>query len=176
MNEIALHPRSVEASASVETSYGRVRGEIYKGVSIFRGIAYGASSSGANRFLPPQPPVPWTGIRDCIDYGQTAPQVPGPLAEGGWEGRRPEMGEDCLRLNVWTPATGAGKRPVLVWLHGGGFEAGSGSSLLYDGTNLVRRGDVVVLTVNHRLGIFGHCHLEDLFGSAFAGSANAGYL
>jgi para-nitrobenzyl esterase len=160
----------------VETASGSVRGEIYEGVSIFRGIPYGASTAGAHRFLPPRPASPWTGVRDCVDYGQTAPQIPGRLAEGGWEGRRPEMGEDCLCLNVWTPAADTGKRPVLVWLHGGGFEAGSGSSLLYDGTHLVRRGNVVLLTINHRLGIFGHCHLEDLFGSAFAGSANAGYL
>jgi len=163
-------------TSTVETADGRVRGEIYRGVSIFRGIPYGASTSDANRFLPPRPPARWTGVRDCFDYGETAPQMPGRLAEGGWEGRRPEMGEDCLCLNVWTPAMDGSRRPVLVWLHGGGFEAGSGSSVLYDGTNLARRGDVVVVSVNHRLGIFGHCHLEDLFGDAFAGSANAGYL
>jgi para-nitrobenzyl esterase len=176
MIEDATQPRTVVPGAIVETVWGRLRGEIYKGISVFRGIAYGASTAGANRFLPPRPPSPWSGVRECVDYGSTAPQIPGVLAEGGWPGRRPEMGEDCLRLNVWTPAADARKRPVLVWLHGGGFEAGTGSSLLYDGTNLARRGDVVVLTVNHRLGIFGHCHLEDLFGSAFAGSANAGYL
>jgi para-nitrobenzyl esterase len=153
-----------------------VRGERYRGISIFRGIPYGAETGGANRFLPPRPPAPWLHVRALVDYGQTAPQAPGRLAEGGFEGRRPEMGEDCLCLNVWTPAADNAKRAVLVWLHGGGFEAGSGSSLLYDGTNLARRGDVVVVTVNHRLGIFGHCHLEDLFGDAFAGSANAGYL
>jgi para-nitrobenzyl esterase len=163
-------------STIVETASGRVRGEVYKGVSVFRGIPYGASTAGRNRFMPPQPPEPWPGVRECVDYGETAPQMPGRLAEGGWDGRRPEMGEDCLVLNVWTPAADQGKRPVLVWLHGGGFEAGSGSSMLYDGTRLALRGDVVLVTVNHRLGIFGHCHLEDLFGEAFAGAANAGYL
>lgn len=166
----------LELSSTVETASGQVRGEVFKGVSIFRGIPYGASTSGANRFLPPQPPASWTGVRDCFDYGETAPQMPGRLAEGGWEGHRPEMGEDCLVLNVWTPRADNGKRPVVVWLHGGGFEAGSGSSMLYDGTNLANRGDVVVVTVNHRLGIFGHCHLEDIVGDAFTGSANAGYL
>ncbi|MDD9968108.1 MAG: carboxylesterase family protein [Myxococcales bacterium] len=166
----------IQATADVETATGRVRGEVYRGISIFRGIPYGASTAGENRFLPPRPPKAWTGTRPCVDYGDTAPQAPGLLAQGGFADRRPEMGEDCLRLNVWTPAADGGKRPVLVWLHGGGFEAGSGSNLLYDGTNLARRGDVVVVTVNHRLGIFGHCHLADVFGDAFAGSANAGYL
>ena len=169
-------PPGGQPTAIVETAEGRIRGELYKGISVFRGIPYGASTAGGNRFRPPQPTAPWTGVRECVDYGQTAPQAPGRLAEGGWQGRRPEMGEDCLRLNVWTPGIDDARRPVLVWLHGGGFEAGSGSSLLYDGTNLARRGDVVVVTVNHRLGIFGHCHLEDLFGEAFAGSANAGFL
>jgi para-nitrobenzyl esterase len=163
-------------SALVETAHGKVRGDVFRGISIFRGLPYGASTAGARRFLPPVPPPAWSGVRASVDYGETAPQVPGRLAEGGLPGRPAQMGEDCLCLNVWTPAADTGKRPVMVWLHGGGFEAGSGSSMLYDGTRLVRRGDVVVVTVNHRLGIFGHCHLEDLFGEAFAGSANAGFL
>jgi para-nitrobenzyl esterase len=171
-----MDAKQAQATAIVDTSEGRVRGESDRGISIFRGIPYAASTADARRFLPPQPAAAWTGVRTCVDYGQTAPQLPGTLAQGGWEGRRPELGEDCLCLNVWTPATDASKRPVLVWLHGGGFEAGSGSSLLYDGTNLARRGDVVVITINHRLGIFGHCHLEDLLGAEFAGSANASFL
>jgi para-nitrobenzyl esterase len=176
MAEGAALPERTQPTTVVETASGRVRGQIYKGVSVFRGIPYAASTEGANRFRPPQPVAPWTGVRECVDYGQTAPQMPGVLAEGGWEGRRPEMGEDCLCLNVWTPALDEGRRPVMVWLHGGGFEAGSGSSLLYDATRLVLRGDVVVLTLNHRLALLGHCHLEDLLGESFAASANAGYL
>ncbi len=168
--------RTPTASQVVETSHGRVQGEIFRGISIFRGIPYAASTSGAHRFRAPRPVEPWTGIRSCASYGETAPQAPGPLAEGGWKGHRPEMGEDCLCLNVWTPSADSGRRPVMVWLHGGGFEAGSGSNLLYEGTNLSRRGNVVIVTINHRLGIFGHCALEDLAGEAFAGSANAGYL
>jgi para-nitrobenzyl esterase len=171
-----MQASQIEPTAVIETANGRVQGERYRGISAFRGIPYGASTAGANRFLPPRAPAAWTGVRTSVDYGETAPQLPGRLAEGGWDGRRPEMGEDCLCLNLWTPAADTHKRPVLVWLHGGGFEAGSGSNLLYDGTNLARRGDVVVVSVNHRLGIFGHCHLEDLCGSDFAGSANAGYL
>jgi para-nitrobenzyl esterase len=163
-------------SAIVETAQGKVRGYVFRGVSIFRGLPYGASTADANRFLPPQPPDSWTGVRDALRYGETAPQAPGRLAEGGTPDDRPTMGEDCLCLNVWTPAADHARRPVMLWLHGGGFEAGSGSSMLYDATNLVRRGDVVGVSINHRLGIFGHCHLADLAGSDFAGSGNAGFL
>src|SRR5262245_25986704 len=163
-------------SAVVETTHGRVRGEVFRGISIFRGIPYGAPTGGANRFLPPRPVPPWTGVREALRYGETAPQARSRLALGGSPGNRPEIGEDCLCLNVWTPEPARGSRPVLVWLHGGGFEAGSGSSLLYDGVNLCRRGDVVVVTLNHRLGLFGHCQLADVLGSEFEGSANAGFL
>lgn len=163
-------------SAIVETTHGKVQGEVFRGVSIFRGIPYGAPTSGPNRFRAPQPAAPWAGVRACVLYGETAPQAPGRLAEGGFAGNRPERGEDCLALNIWTPSADAEKRPVLVWLHGGGFEAGSGSSMLYDGANLVRRGDVVCVSINHRLGIFGHCHLADIIGEEFVGSANAGFL
>lgn len=164
------------ASATVETAHGKVRGEIFRDISIYRGIPYGASTAGENRFLAPQPPAPWTGVRTTVLYGDTAPQAPGRLAIGGWGDHRPEQGEDCLCLNVWTPTADRSRRPVLVWLHGGGFEAGSGSNMLYDGTNMARRGDVVIVTINHRLGIFGHCHLGDIIGDEFRGSANVGYL
>lgn len=163
-------------SAVVATADGDVRGCVYDGVSIFRGVPYGAPTSGANRFRPPQPADPWTGVRVCRRYGESAPQAPSWLAEGGFEGNRPDIGEDCLVLNVWTPRPDDTARAVLVWLHGGGFEAGTGSSMLYDGTNVARRGDVVVVTVNHRLGVMGHLHLADLAGEDFAGSANAGFL
>lgn len=163
-------------TGEVEIATGRIRGERHRGVSIFRGIPYGASTAGEGRFLPPRPPESWAGVRTCVLYGETTPQAPGRLAEGGREGNRPEMGEDCLCLNVWTPAADNGRRPVLVWLHGGGFEAGSGSSMLYDGTSLALRGDIVAVSVNHRLNVFGHCHLGDILGEEFAGSANAGFL
>ena len=163
-------------SAIVETANGRVRGYIFKGISVFRGLPYGAPTGGSNRFKPPQPPESWTGVRTAVDYGETAPQSKGPLAEGGTPDNRPIIGEDCLRLNVWTPAADGARRPVMVWLHGGGFEAGSGSSMLYDGVNLCLRGDVVAVSINHRLGLFGHCHLADVAGADFAGSANVGFL
>jgi para-nitrobenzyl esterase len=167
---------AVTASAIVETANGNVQGEVFRGISIFRGVPYGAPTGGANRFLPPKPPQSWAGVRPCVLYGETAPQAPGRLAEGGTPNNRPQIGEDCLVLNIWTPSVGAGKRPVLVWLHGGGFEAGSGSSMLYDGAALARRGDVVCVSINHRLGVTGHCHLADLLGDDFTGAANAGYL
>ena len=163
-------------SAVVTTADGDVQGVVVNGVSIFRGIPYGAPTGGANRFRPPQPPTPWTGVRDAVRYGETAPQARTWLADGGFDGNRPGIGEDCLVLNVWTPSPDAAARPVLVWLHGGGFEAGTGSVMLYDGSALCRRGDVVVVTLNHRLGVMGHLHLGDIAGDELAGSANAGFL
>ncbi|QYG92694.1 carboxylesterase/lipase family protein [Iamia sp. SCSIO 61187] len=161
----------------VTTVDGDVQGVVASGVSIFRGLPYGAPTDGANRFLPPRPPAPWTGVRDARLYGATAAQARTFLADGGFEGNRPTRGEDCLVLNVWTPSPDAARRPVMVWLHGGGFEAGTGSVLLYDGVNLCRAGDVVVVTINHRLGVLGHLHLADLVDDPdVAGSGNAGFL
>ena len=168
-----MEQRSVEQN----TGSGAIRGAVFdNGIRVFRGIPYGASTAGPNRFLPPQPVEPWTGVRDTTAYGPTAPQTFSRLALGGTKGNRPPMNEDCLCLNVWTPGCDGARRPVMVWLHGGGFEAGTGSALLYDGANVARRGDVVVVTVNHRLNLFGHCHLGDLAGEEFAGSGNAGFL
>ncbi len=135
------------------------------------------------RFTPPSKPTPWTGVHDTLEYGPTTMQDEDafglspellsllPLREGI------QMDENCLVLNVWTPAVNDnGKRPVMFWCHGGAFIAGWGSSPWYDGTNLCRKGDVVVVTVNHRLGAFGHLHLDDLGGDEFASSGNAGML
>ncbi|WP_195210589.1 carboxylesterase/lipase family protein [Actinomarinicola tropica] len=163
-------------SEAVATAHGTVRGAEHEGIRVFKGIRYGASTEGANRFRPPQPPPTWTGELDALAYGDSAPQTFTRLALGGTKGNRPPLGEDCLRLNVWTPGCDDARRPVMVWLHGGGFEAGTGSMLLYDGTNVARRGDVVVVTINHRLNVFGHCYLDDVGGDDLAGSANVGFL
>jgi para-nitrobenzyl esterase len=173
-----MEHRSAERNHSevVATADGSVAGVVERGVRVFRGLRYGAPTGGPNRFRPPQPPDPWTGVFQATAFGDTAPQTFTRLALGGTKGNRPPIGEDCLRLNVWTPGCDAGRRPVMVWLHGGGFEAGTGSMRLYDGANVAARGDVVVVTVNHRLNLFGHCHLGDLLGEEFAGSANAGFL
>lgn len=175
----------------VETSNGKVRGYTADGVCTFRGIRYGASTIGKNRFLPPQKPDPWTGVQDATSYGYSAPQtdpstrgIAGPQSTmtrilGASDGFRaaPAESEDCLFLNVWTAGLGADrKRPVMVWLHGGGYAMGTASSLLYDGTNLARRGDVVVVGVNHRLNVFGYTHFGDIGGPEYAHSGNAGQL
>ena len=165
--------RDVEA----DTAFGRVRGTDVDGIKTFKGIPYGASTAGANRFMPPLDPAKWRGVRDALEYGPSAPQrepgtqpAAGPLAVAG-AGLPPE-GEDCLVLNVWTPGVDdRGKRPVMVWCHGGGFATGSGSSPGTDGTNLARRGDVVVVSINHRLNVLGFTYLAELHGHPQSGDA-----
>ena len=154
----------------LETAQGKVRGRRTDGVLVFKGMRYGADTSGPNRFRPPQPVAPWTGVQDAFDYGHQSPQMRGPLADKG------PMSEDCLRVNVWTPGADAARRPVMLWFHGGGFEAGSASQKVYDGTRLALRGDVVVVSINHRLNVFGHCFLGDRLGADYAASGNVGYL
>jgi para-nitrobenzyl esterase len=169
-------------SPVVETASGKIRGAIAGGIHAFKGIPYGAPTGGANRFLPPQPVAAWSGVREALAYHGKAPQSPAQVK------RRREMDgilgpldtspetEDCLTLNVWTPSLDAAKRPVIVWLHGGAFAYGSGNRAVTDGANLARRGDVVVVSVNHRLNICGYLHLDDIGGERFAGSGNAGSL
>src|SRR5579864_1747209 len=142
------------ADAITETSYGKVRGTVSGDIKIFKGIPYGGNTGGKNRFMPPVKPVAWTGVRDALAFGPTAPQTVG---EGrGRDGGRPPESEDCLVLNVFTPSlSNAAKRPVMVWLHGGGFSTGSGSGAILDGTNLAHSGDVVVVSLNHRLNVLG---------------------
>lgn len=148
------------------TRSGRVRGYRDRDVHVFKGIAYGADTA-PRRFRPALQEPRWTGVRDALTHGAAAPQ--GKAAE--------PTSEDCLFLNVWTPGLRDGaRRPVLFYIHGGGFNNGSGSDALYDGVNLCRRGDVVVITVNHRLNAFGYLYLENIAGTAFADSGNVGQL
>jgi len=162
----------------VETTAGKVRGVIQAGTHTFRGIPYGVSTAGSNRFMPPRKPEPWSGVREAFENGPTAPQLGGPPNALILNHRQPAVeGEDCLVINVFTPSLNdARKRPVMIWLHGGGFASGAGSAHSFDGNFLARSGDVVVVSVNHRLNIFGHLHLADLGGEKYVDSGNAGML
>jgi para-nitrobenzyl esterase len=167
--------RGLTQSGVVQTTAGRVRGVVSDRISSFYGISYGASTAGAGRFMPPARPQAWTGVRDAVQYGPRSPQGPsGLIPEDAAEDRRETQSEDCLRLNVWTPGVGNGRRPVMVWLHGGGFAQASGSFVIYDGANLARRRDVVVVTLNHRLNVFGFLDLAELGGDKWARASNVG--
>ncbi len=163
----------------VETTDGRVQGVNEHGVAAFKGIPYAAPPLGERRFRPPQKVEPWTGIRDARRYGNMAIQAlnalnlpPELLPMVPLYGSEP-CDEDCLTLNVWTSGLSGAARPVLLWCHGGGFLTGSGSSAWYDGGNLCRLDDVVVVTFNHRLGALGYLHLEDI-APGFEGAGTAG--
>ncbi len=172
-----------ENIAVAQTAYGKVRGFVLRDIFCFRGIPYGADTGGENRFMPPRPPEAWEGVRPAVAYGASAPQ--------SYYDRRPEsysmfvdhwnydlMGEDCLRLNVWTPALDDGKRrPVLVWLHGGAFARGNGIEQdSYDGENIARYGDIVFCSVNHRLNAFGFSDFASVGGEKYRRSGNVGML
>ncbi|WP_338087151.1 carboxylesterase/lipase family protein [Maribellus sediminis] len=186
----SLPEQTVEVSengAIVETKYGKVRGYRRNGIYTYKGIPYGDSTTGKNRFMAPKEPEPWTGVRNALYWGNAAPAEAGlgyPLEPSfdhfdnsftyNWGHKR--FGEDCLSVNVWTPEINDNtKRPILVWFHGGGFAGGSSHELdAYNGENLSNIGDVVVVTINHRLNMFGFLNLGAIGGEKYKDSATAG--
>jgi para-nitrobenzyl esterase len=154
----------------VDTAYGRVRGAKGDGLATFKGIPYAGPVSGANRFKAAPPLQSWTGVRDALELGAPSMQP------GGQRHNEPPSDENCLFLNVWTPAADGRKRPVMLYSHGGGFTSGSGGSGYQDGGNLARTWDVVVVATNHRLGLIGYLFLGDLGGEEYATSGNQGLL
>lgn len=168
-------PRAVYADApseavEVQIAEGRLRGVRTGGVDAYKGVPYGASVSGADRFKPAKPVAPWTGVRDATRLG--TPTLQDPTTVYGLN--EPAPGEDCLVLNVWTPASGGKGKPVMFYSHGGGYTTGSGGSTAQDGSTLAREHDVVVVAHNHRLGVLGYLYLGELGGAEYAGSGNQG--
>ena len=164
-------------SPVAKTTGGEVRGLTNGKVHAFKGIPYGESTAITGRFLPPAKVRPWTGVRDAMELGNRAPQIRGnPLIpEYGTMEKTGPMSEDCLNVNVWTRGLRDGKkRPVMVWLHGGGYINGSNGVTVNDGVNLVDKFDVVTVNVNHRLNIFGFLHAAGIGGPELADASNVG--
>ena len=172
-------PKNDSSGPVVDTATGKLRGRTVGKVHSFKGVPYGAPTDVSGRFLPPVKPQPWPGVREAFELGPASPQLPSNLIPEAMALQPKTDGagtEDCLHLNVWTPGVGRSKRPVMVWLHGGGFSAGSSNWLLYDGANLAAKQDAVVVTVTHRLNVFGYLYLADLGGEKYAQASNVGML
>jgi para-nitrobenzyl esterase len=163
--------KSFDDYVEVEITHGKIRGVRNQGVNVFRGIPYAGKISGERRFQRPAPLQPWTGIRDALQLGAPA------IQDGQTRGlNEPKPNEDCLFLNVWTPANDNKKRAVMFYNHGGAFSNGSGGAVDQDGSNLARFFDVVVVETNHRLGIMGFFYLDEIAGTDYTGSGNNGML
>lgn len=161
----------------VETTSGRLRGIAGEGVAVFKGIPYAASTAGRNRFLPPQAAPRWAGVREATAFGHNAPQLRGAsVPEFAWYWADLPQGEDALSLSLFTPATDQKRRPVLLWLHGGAFSSGTGSAPGFDGSYLARTQDVVVVSINHRLNLFGHFFTGEAHDGLSPEAGNLGVL
>ncbi len=162
--------RTEPSYKTINTPYGKLRGYRENGVNIFKGVPYAGNVSGDKRFQKAGPVKPWTGVRDALQLGHPSIQPPNQT----YGINEPDPAEDCLVLNIWTPANDGGRRPVMVYNHGGGFRTGSAGSVAQDGANLARMYDVVVVATNHRLGLLGYLYLDELGGQDYKGSGNRG--
>jgi len=163
----------------VETRYGKVQGSKQGSISVWKGIPFAQPPTGERRFRSPQPPEPWTGVREATAFSPMAPQVqeaPAGLVGANRAVDLRPMSEDCLSLNIWSPGADQEKRPVMVWIHGGAFTLGSASDPWYDGTSFAANHNIVVVTLNYRLGILGFVYLKDLAGADAGYTGNCGLL
>jgi len=160
--------------AVVKTKAGRIEGSYEDGLCIFRGVPYAEPPLGDLRWMPPQPARPWDGVRPAKEFGPIAPQnllVGGPIVHV----EQPQD-EDCLFLNIWTPGLDNARRPVMVWIHGGAFTLGSGSDAMYNNGLLSKRGNIVLVTINYRLGMLGFLRLKDVTGGKIPATGNEGLM
>jgi para-nitrobenzyl esterase len=160
----------------VATKSGQLQGIRENGLYVFKGIPYAAPPTGAFRWLPPQPVKPWSGIRPADKFGPVCPQIVTPPIIPGRKASTEPQSEDCLFLNIWTPGLDDGKRAVMVWIHGGAFTNGSGSGPVYQGDTLPKRGGIVMITINYRLGALGFLNLKEVTGGKIPATGNEGFL
>src|SRR5271157_2790480 len=160
-----------DGKATAQTRAGTIEGRQQDNLFVFKGIPYAAPPVGSLRWMPPEPVTPWDGVRPALDFGPVAPQVRVGGGIAGLSAMEPQN-EDCLYLNIWTPGLDDHRRPVLVWIHGGVFNLGSGSQPAYNGSRLASRGDVVVVTINYRLGMLGFLNLKEVTGGRIPATGN----
>lgn len=164
---------------TVEIETGKLRGSRSGGISFFKGVPYAAPTGGSNRFMAPQPVANWGGVRDAVAYGDRCSQERETFGDApilSWYAQNEPYSEDCCVLNVFSPACDSARRPVMVYVHGGGYVTGGGGGATLDGSNLASFGDVVVVTLNHRLNVFGYTNLGYIDSESFCDAANAGQL
>ncbi|MBX5436106.1 MAG: carboxylesterase/lipase family protein [Alicyclobacillaceae bacterium] len=164
------------ANTVVETKYGKLAGTIVDGVHVWKGVPYAKPPVGALRFRPPEAPEPWSGVREATSFGPISVQPPDHIIGQSFRDLHFTQSEDCLYLNIWSPSPAGDKRPVLVWIHGGAYLTGSGAIPWYDGAAFARNGNVVVVTINYRLGPLGFLDVSEVFGDEYKGSGNLGLL
>jgi para-nitrobenzyl esterase len=164
------------ANTIVKTTHGPIQGSFENGLYVFKGIPYAAAPVGERRWLPPAPLEHWKGIRSARVFGATSPQPSSKMGVAVGEEETEPQSEDCLFLNVWSPGLDDSRRPVMVWIHGGAFSMGSGSSPMHPGSTLAKRGNVVCVSLNYRLSSFGFLHLKEITGGRIPSSGNEGLL